>query len=679
MDGDQLVALDLLDGLLQEVGHGDSVLLVAEVACVSSQLVLPLDEVDGVSLGGDVQSGGHSGDSSSDDGGGVGARALGSDERLEQACLGDGHPQEVLGLVGGGLVLVHVDPGALVTDVGHVEQVFVQASVPAGLPEERLVGPGCAGCDDDPVEVVLLDCGGDGLQAVLGACVLGLLGEDDVGQGLGVGCDGGDVDHGSDVDSAVADPYSDTGLLTLDILLSGVDLGSAGLEVLVHDVGSGLGGSSAGLGDGCGDVLGCGEGTGHEDTLPGCLQGVVDGGLAEAVLVELDSEHVGELLGSLGGHESDGQDGHVELLGDTVVLIVGVVDDELLGHGVLLDVRDAGSPVHLDAVLVLTAVDVGLELLSVGPDVHEEDVLLDVSVLLGDHGLLGRVHAAHGRAVLLPALLLGPGSAALDVGDLLGVLSAGGNDDVSPVGSGGAHEPLVLDGGDDVLVPAVAVLAGVGGVPDLESGSGNDGSDLEGDLLVLVIVVDGSLSAVLLAESALAFLDHVAVVLVDDGDTGDSLRMGDVDGLPRGEAILVLVRNVLDGTLGETVAASGTLLRVDVPGLLEDGDLEVSSLSLDLLDLVVGQDVDVGVSSTVRHLGREDTRGTVVRRERLVQTAHHSTDGGILLHQVDMNAPVCKIQRSLDSCDSSTNNQCRFCQIIASVYQLVNWNGESII
>ena len=296
-------------------------------------------------------------------------------------------------------------------------------------------------------------------------------------------------------------------------------------------------------------------------------------------------------------------------------------------------------------------------------------------MLLGDHGLLGRVHAAHGRAVFLPALLLGPGSAALDVGDLLGVLSAGGHDDVSPVRSGSAHDPLVLDGGDDVLEPSVAVLAGVGGVPDGESGSGDDGSDLEGDELVLVIVVDGTLSAVLGAESALALLDHVAVVLVDDCDTGDGLRMGDVDGLPVGEAELVLVRNVLDRTLGETVAASGTLLGVDVPGLLEDGDLEVPGLSLDLLDLVVGQNIDVGVSGTVRHFGRENACGTVVRREGLVQTAHHSSDGGVLLHQVDMNAPVCKIQRSLDSCDSSTNNQCRFCQIIASVYQLVNWNS----
>lgn len=134
--------------------------------------------------------------------------------------------------------------------------------------------------------------------------------------------------------------------------------------------------------------------------------------------------------------------------------------------------------------------------------------------------------------------------------------------------------------------------------------------------------------------------------------------MGYVDGLPVDESVLVLVRDVLHGTLGETVAAARTLLGVDVPGLLQDGDLEVPGLSLDLLDLMVGQDVDVGVPGAVRHLRGEDTRGTVVRRERLVQTAHDASDGGVLLHQVDVYAAVGKIQGSLDSRDSSTDNQC---------------------
>ena len=396
VDGDEGALLDLCDCLCEEVLDCDSVLLVAEVACESSELVLPLDEVDRVSLCGDVECCGHSGDSSTDNCCGVGDGDLGTDERLEQACLGDGHPEEVLCLLGCCLGLVHVDPGTLVTDVCHVAEVLVQSTVPACLPEEGLVGPGGTGCDDDPVQVVLGDGFGDCIETVLCTSVLGLLSDDDVGESPCVLCNGGDIDGCTDVDTAVTDPDSDTGLFALDVLLLGVDLGCAGLEVLVDDPCSGLCGGSACLGDGGGDVLGCCECTGDEDSGPGGLEGVEDGGLTESVLVELDSECLCELLCSLRGCESDGQDCDVELLGDSVVLIVGVVDDELLGHGVFLDVGDACSPVHLDSVLFLSPVDVCLELLSVGPDIHEEDVLLEVTVLLGDHCLLGGVHTTNG-------------------------------------------------------------------------------------------------------------------------------------------------------------------------------------------------------------------------------------------------------------------------------------------
>ena len=203
-------------------------------------------------------------------------------------------------------------------------------------------------------------------------------------------------------------------------------------------------------------------------------------------------------------------------------------------------------------------------------------------------------------------------------------------------------------------------------VPDLESGSCDDGSDIECDEFVLVIVVDGSLTADLGAVSALVLVDLHAHRRIDDSNTGDGLCVGDVDSLPSREPELVLVRDVLHRTFCNTVTAAGTLARVNVPGLLEDRDLEISCLTLNLLDLVVGQNVNVRMSVTIRHFRREDTSGTVVCGECLVETAHNSTDCGVFLHKVDMNVPVCKIKRCLNTRNSSSDNQCRFCQIIAS-------------
>ena len=287
-------------------------------------------------------------------------------------------------------------------------------------------------------------------------------------------------------------------------------------------------------------------------------------------------------------------------------------------------------------------------------------------MLLGDHGLLRRIHTADGRTVLLPSLLLGPGSAALDESDLLGCLSGRGDDDVSSVGTGCAHDPLVLDGCHNVLEPSVSVLCCDVCIPDLESGSSDDGSDIECDELILVIVVDCSLLTGLGAVSALVLCEFHTNGGIDDSHPGHCLCVGDVNCLPCCEPELVFVRDVLDRTLCKTVSTAGTLLGVNVPGLLEHCDLEVSCLTLDLLDLVIGQNVNVRVSVTVRHLRREDTCGTIIRRECLVETAHDSTDCGVFLHKVDMNVPVCKIKRRLNTRNSSSDNQCRFTQIIAS-------------
>jgi len=166
-----------------------------------------------------------------------------------------------------------------------------------------------------------------------------------------------------------------------------------------------------------------------------------------------------------------------------------------------------------------------------------------------------------------------------------GCLTVGRALDVTVVRTGCAHHPLVLHGGDDVVVSAVSVLGRIACVPELESDGGDDGSYLEDLFLLLVGVVDCSLLTGLLTDSALAVENHLTVVGVDESDPGNCLCVRDVDCLPGGESVLELVGDVLGGTLSDTVTAAGTLFELDVPGLLLDRDLEVSSLSVDLNNL----------------------------------------------------------------------------------------------
>ncbi len=191
-------------------------------------------------------------------------------------------------------------------------------------------------------------------------------------------------------------------------------------------------------------------------------------------------------------------------------------------------------------------------------------------MLLYDHRLLDRVHAAHGRAVLLPSVLLGPGSAALDERDLVGGLTGRGCLYVAVERTGGAHHPLELHGGDDVVVPAVTVLCGDACIPDIESGGNDDRAHIENLYLVYILVVDSALLTGLLANTALALGDHAAGVRVNNRDPRDSLCMGYVDRLPRGEAELELIGNVLGRTFHNTVSAARTLVGVNVSCFLLD-------------------------------------------------------------------------------------------------------------
>ena len=126
---------------------------VVELAVVAAEFLFLLHDVGLEALVGQRQGRRDAGQSAADDEGVVIHAQLARLEGLQELRLGDGHAHEVLGLLGGLDGLVHVDPGVLVADVGHLEEVAVEARLLAVLLEESLVGARRAGAHDDAGQI----------------------------------------------------------------------------------------------------------------------------------------------------------------------------------------------------------------------------------------------------------------------------------------------------------------------------------------------------------------------------------------------------------------------------------------------------------------------------------------------------------------------------------------------
>ena len=130
---------------------------VVELPVVAAQLVSFSTMIGREALIRQRQGRRDAGETAADDQGRMVDAELARFQGLQEFRLGDGHADEVLRLFRRRLGLVHVHPGILVPDVGHLEEVAVQARLFAVLLEEPFVGSGRAGGDDDPARVLFLD------------------------------------------------------------------------------------------------------------------------------------------------------------------------------------------------------------------------------------------------------------------------------------------------------------------------------------------------------------------------------------------------------------------------------------------------------------------------------------------------------------------------------------------
>jgi hypothetical protein len=80
----------------------------------------------------------------------------------------------------------------------------------------------------------------------------------------------------------------------------------------------------------------------------------------------------------------------------------------------------------------------------------------------------------------------------VDPGDLLGLDSVGAPLNVAVEGAAGAQDALELQAGEDVGVFAIAVSRKMAGVKRLETRRHDDRAHVQGELLVLLAVLDGA-------------------------------------------------------------------------------------------------------------------------------------------------------------------------------------------
>ncbi|VVB71795.1 Uncharacterised protein [uncultured archaeon] len=127
---------------------------IGEQSHVAADGRASLHQIDVVSRIGQIQGSGDSCDSAANDqhlfADGNALRLQRSQERSFRHCHGD----EVLGLFCGHRWLVHVHPGALLPDVGHLQHVGIEASLRYGAAKGGLVQSRRACGDHNPVKLV---------------------------------------------------------------------------------------------------------------------------------------------------------------------------------------------------------------------------------------------------------------------------------------------------------------------------------------------------------------------------------------------------------------------------------------------------------------------------------------------------------------------------------------------
>src|SRR3990172_2924170 len=367
---------------------------------------------------------------------------------------------------------MHMDPGILVADIGHLKKIPVKTGFLAIFLEEPFVGAGGTGGHDDARQVLLPDNIGHLDRRILGTGKKVIRGVNHRGQGFGIFHHPRHVNHASYIYPAVTDKNSRPGSDAAQILFQGQ-------LCFRNQAAAGPGQQFPGASGGAARfhhrfryVLRAAEGAADKHSRPRSLHGIFQAGLAEAILIEVHAKASGKLARFRRRREPYGQDDHVKLFLHEPAVLHDVSNHEVFRLLQFLHTgRDRAD--ITDAVFFLCPVYKTVEIFAVGPYIHEEDRRFQiVRVLLAHDRLFGGIHAAYGRA---PTVAAGgiPRTDTLYEGNLFWLLSVGKPLDMAEIGAGSRKNPFKLDARNDVFVAAETVFAADAGIKNFKARGGD--------------------------------------------------------------------------------------------------------------------------------------------------------------------------------------------------------------
>ena len=104
--------------------------------------------------------------------------------------------------------------------------------------------------------------------------------------------------------------------------------------------------------------------------------------------------------------------------------------------------------------------------------------------------------------------------------------------------------------------------------------------------------------------------------------------------------LIVLVR-IFDRAI-LTQSTTRAFILKNVPGLFNQGYLEVSCLTFHTIDFGIGEDLYIGMPADLDQLRREYSHGAVIGRKGLVELGHMAADGRRFFNQIHLKTAVAR-------------------------------------